>query len=349
MRINTPGYKFYRTLDGYYIECIGSGTVTYYVYQIENNYKTLVLQNEYLQEGDPELLEFPEEGSYIISIRYSSESTSFQPGTYYNYYVRYYPTLRARLIPTIRNLICQCSQTSQDLCTNGQYNKSQQIRNDIYLAINSLVAYKDILQSPCFVKYTEHAFRLLIGEGIDRYVQKLEYYMDYVDTYGYSPDTEQLLRETMSYFYIMAYFTEKSEIDFDYVEAPATAGSSDYNDGEQDALDELFAFSELENCYAILGINVNMWIAKFESIFTSQIYTCENGLSYFYQDATSKFEEFVELEGKQTFNALAFEIDSNSIIFINGVAIPSSDYIVSGTTVTLSYGLSVGDRITIIK
>ena len=69
----------------------------------------------------------------------------------------------------------------------------------------------------------------------------------------------------------------------------------------------------------------------------------------FYADAVTKYEEIVAVEGKTIFNVVNFYITSSSLVFINGIAIPSSDYTYEGTILTMDYGLSIGDRITVMK
>lgn len=356
MRVNQPEYRFYRTTEGYFVEALENARALYWITQIKNGHAEPENQLEYTLVNSEEIsqITFPEEGSYIVKIQGVIDG---QPASAkVSYYIRYYPTLKERLIANIRALVCDCS-SGTDLCAEGQYNLSQRSKNDIYLGIVSIIGYKDILTSPCFSKCTEFALRVLLGETIDKYVDKLTTYMDFIDNYGYSPDTELLVRELMSLIYVTAYFAEISEIEFDYVAEGAEQGNNNYNDGEATAIEALFNFADLEACYySKFGININEFIAKFEDAFENSSYACVTGASEFLFNEVIVDEIIIpdpigEIDpdiGGQTLS-IKFSPTTSSLVFVNGQLTPASDYVVSGSTITFKYPLSSNDRITVVK
>jgi len=67
-----------------------------------------------------------------------------------------------------------------------------------------------------------------------------------------------------------------------------------------------------------------------------------------------RYEEVVHLtdalpDGKSRFEIPDFVPNPDSLVMVNGMSIPSSDYTITGSTVALEYNLMEGDFFTVIK
>jgi len=175
--------------------------------------------------------------------------------------------------------------------------------------------------------------------------------LDYIDDNGTTKSSEKLLREYIALAYIALYYAETSEIEFDYTAPLATTGDDDYNSGEQDALDDLFDFDALEECYDKLNIPLIKTKTDFDLCLYEQEYPFPTGVSAFLADDVSKYEEVVPVGGGgiTIIDTLSFNVTNDSLVMINGIGIPSTEYTISGTKITLAYALNEGDRVTIIK
>ncbi|MHA1197748.1 MAG: hypothetical protein ACTSQF_00125 [Candidatus Heimdallarchaeaceae archaeon] len=265
MKIEKTYYDFWGKDYIYYIESKAS-IIAYSLSSVVDDVTTSI-EYDFISPLTLLTITLPAEGQYELVIRYPDGN-----GTATAVYdLRCYPDLKADIIRTFKDAICNCPGIGNNptVCSTTSMNAVQQDVNFLEMVYNSANLYRDLLMSPSFLRKYSCCFVTTLGENYYKLEALLKSLYESVTVGGYTPDSMYLLRLYTAYYYVMIYVMELDMAsclagsggtpggggDGSGVDGPDESGST--CEDEVAAVVELFNPSELKECFIKLGLNFN--------------------------------------------------------------------------------------------
>ncbi len=264
MKIEKTYYDLWGKNYLYYIESKAS-IIAYALSSVVDDVTTSI-EYDFISPLTLLTIELPAEGQYKLVIYYPDGS-----GTATAVYdLRCYPDLKADLIRTFKDAICNCPAIGSNptVCSTTSMNVVQQDVNFLEMVYNSVNLYRDLLMSPSFLRKYSCCFVTTLGENYYKLETLLKSLYESVTIGGYTPDSMYLLRLYTAYYYVMIYVMELDMASCLSGSGGTGSGSSGSGtDGPDEsgsdcedevaAVVELFNPSELKECFVKLGLNFN--------------------------------------------------------------------------------------------
>jgi hypothetical protein len=279
MKIKTDYYDFYRESGIYYIENThATYTITYQLYAVKNGVTSIVGEIlNLVAPGITDTLVFDGEGIYNLTIIYASSDGIGTDTSAYD--IRNFPTLKASVIDTMKNMICDCLSLDNDIlnCTNTTVTPIAQDLYDTQSLLTSMGMYQNMLLSPSFLRKYICCFTTSLGTNSITLLLLLQGIYTQLSARGTTPNSTHLVRLYTSYVYILLYVME---LDIEQYETGVNLASTGLyaDDSDSDdvaALKVLFDFEGMASCFNGLSISPdNIFTALNTCYRTNAFGTC---------------------------------------------------------------------------
>ena len=299
MKIITEYYELWREdLEKYFIKNIdiGSSSITYSLYSVQNSVETLVGEEDILLiSGTTGEVTFVNEGIYTLKIT-DVVTTSYS--------IRYFPTLKNIILTLAKEQICNCNgiDDTQLGCTSSSKSPSAQYLYDFQFSNTSLRLYLDLLLSQDFIRDYRSCFNVILTDDSVTLLSLMDNIVSNMQLNGNISNSTHLTRLYNAYLYLLLYVIELDTAEY-------TEETTIVVNPETALVNALFDITTIASCFNDLNINPTTVMSKLDDCYKTKPFSgngiCEEQYFGIYWDvkSTSEFPSMLEITNGNKYEA----------------------------------------------